>query len=41
VEASERKADALVSEAFAELESFGEQGEKLKELARFLVERKK
>jgi geranylgeranyl diphosphate synthase type II len=41
VEASERKADALVGEAFAELESFGERGEKLKELARFLVERKK
>src|ERR1700688_3445498 len=41
VEASERKADALVSEAFAELDSFGEKAETLKELARFLVERKK
>ena len=41
VEASERKADALVSEAFGELESFGEKAENLKELARFLVERKK
>src|SRR5450755_2702270 len=41
VEASVSKADALVNEAFAELESFGEQAEPLKELARFLVERKK
>jgi len=41
IEASEHKADALVNEAFAELESFGEHAEKLKELARFLVERKK
>src|SRR5882672_6699686 len=41
VEASVSKADALVNEAFAELESFGEQAETLKELARFLVERKK
>src|ERR1700733_3473710 len=41
VDASIRKADALVSDAFAELESFGERGETLKELARFLVERKK
>jgi geranylgeranyl diphosphate synthase type II len=41
VEESVRKADALVSTAFAELDSFGEQGETLKELARFLVERKK
>jgi hypothetical protein len=30
-----------VSEAFAELESFGESAEPLKEVARFLVERKK
>src|ERR1700676_754897 len=41
IEASERKADALVNEAFAELDSFGERAETLKELARFLVERKK
>src|SRR5947209_11788756 len=41
IEASERKADALVNDAFAELDSFGEQAETLKELARFLVERKK
>jgi geranylgeranyl diphosphate synthase type II len=41
VEASVQKADALVTQAFAELESFGEQAETLKELARFLVERKK
>src|SRR6202140_1161229 len=41
VEASERKANALVSDAFAELDSFGEKAETLKELARFLVERKK
>ena len=40
VEASLRKADALVNEAFSELESFGERAETLKELARFLVERK-
>ena len=41
IEASERKADALVNDAFAELNSFGERAETLKELARFLVERKK
>jgi geranylgeranyl diphosphate synthase type II len=41
VEQSERKADELVSKAFAELDSFGERAETLKELARFLVERKK
>jgi geranylgeranyl diphosphate synthase type II len=41
VDASIRKAEALVSDAFAELESFGERAETLKELARFLVERKK
>jgi geranylgeranyl diphosphate synthase type II len=41
VEASARKADALVNEAFSELESFGERADTLKELARFLVERKK
>src|ERR1700685_3434555 len=41
VEQSERKADELVSKAFAELDSFGDRAEPLKELARFLVERKK
>ncbi|MFY9680901.1 MAG: polyprenyl synthetase family protein [Candidatus Sulfotelmatobacter sp.] len=41
IEESERKADALVSAAFSELESFGERAEPLKELARYLVERKK
>jgi geranylgeranyl diphosphate synthase type II len=41
IEQSERKADELVKAAFAELESFGERAETLRELARFLVERKK
>ena len=41
VDASVRKADELVNQAFAELDSFGERAETLKELARFLVERKK
>jgi geranylgeranyl diphosphate synthase, type II len=41
VEQSERKADELVIAAFAELDSFGARAETLKELARFLVERKK
>jgi geranylgeranyl diphosphate synthase type II len=41
VEESLRKADALVSAAFAELDSFGDRAETLKELARYLVERKK
>jgi geranylgeranyl diphosphate synthase type II len=41
IDASVRKADALVHDAFSELESFGEHAETLKELARFLVERKK
>lgn len=41
IEASIKKADGLVSDAFAELGSFGERAEPLKELARFLVERKK
>src|SRR5262249_28106412 len=40
VEASVRKADELVNKALAELESFGKPAETLKELARFLVERK-
>lgn len=41
VEASVRKADELVGTAFAALESFAERAETLRELARFLVERKK
>jgi len=41
IEESARQADELVSTAFAELNSFGERAETLKELARFLVERKK
>lgn len=41
IDASIRKADALVKDAFAELQEFGERAETLKELARFLVERKK
>ena len=41
IDASVRKADTLVNDAFSELASFGERAETLKELARFLVERKK
>jgi geranylgeranyl diphosphate synthase, type II len=41
IEESRRKADALVNDAFAELQRFGEKAATLKELARFLVERKK
>jgi geranylgeranyl diphosphate synthase type II len=41
IEESVRKADSLVDAAFSELESFGERAETLKELARYLVERKK
>lgn len=41
VEASLHRADALVNDACAELDSFGEHAEPLKELARFLIERKK
>src|SRR5947208_4240603 len=41
IDASVAKADELVNQAFAELESFGERADTLKELARFLVERKK
>jgi geranylgeranyl diphosphate synthase, type II len=40
IEASAQKAEALVKEAFAELDSFGERAETLKELARYLVNRK-
>ncbi len=41
IEKSQQKADELVGTAFAELESFGARGDTLKELARFLIERKK
>ena len=41
IEKSQQKADELVDQAFAELESFGPRAENLKELARFLIERKK
>jgi geranylgeranyl diphosphate synthase type II len=41
IDESLRKADALVNSAFRELDSFGERAETLKELARYLVERKK
>ena len=41
LEASERKANELVESAFGHLDVFGARAETLKELARFLVERKK
>lgn len=41
IEASLKKADALVNDAFAELGGFGERAETLKDLARYLIERKK
>ena len=41
IEKSQQKADELADKAFAELESFGSGAENLKELARFLIERKK
>jgi len=41
VEESVIKADALVESAFTALSSFGERADTLKEIARFLVERKK
>jgi geranylgeranyl diphosphate synthase type II len=41
VEESLKRADALVTTGCAELDSFGTRGETLKELARFLVQRKK
>lgn len=41
IDASIAKADALVNDAFSELKPFGERAETLKELARFLIERKK
>src|SRR5438552_9811739 len=40
VDQSLRKADALAQAALASLDTFGSRGEKLKALARFLVERK-
>jgi len=41
IDTSVRKADELVNDAFSELHGFGGRAETLKELARFLVERKK
>ena len=41
IDESLKKADALVVSAFAQLDSFGSRGETLKELAQYLVERKK
>jgi len=41
IEKSQQKADDLVNNAFSQLESFGPSSETLRELARFLVERKK
>jgi geranylgeranyl diphosphate synthase type II len=41
IEASVKKADSLVNEAFAQLDPFDGRADTLKELARFLVERKK
>jgi geranylgeranyl diphosphate synthase, type II len=41
IEESVRKADALVDSAFSELDGFGERANTLKDLARYLVERKK
>ena len=38
---SERQADSLIKEALSELDSFGERADTLKELARYLVERKR
>src|SRR5581483_4812595 len=41
IEESIKKADGLVESGFASLENFGKRAETLKDLARFLVERKK
>jgi len=41
IEESLKKADALVLSAFVELDSFGTRGDTLKDLARYLAERKK
>ena len=40
IEKSQQKADELVESAFAELKEFRERGETLRELAKFLIERK-
>jgi geranylgeranyl diphosphate synthase, type II len=41
IDESLKKADTLVANAFAQLDAFGEQAATLKEIARYLVERKK
>jgi geranylgeranyl diphosphate synthase, type II len=41
IQESERKADSLISDALRELDSFGVRGDTLRQLARYLVERKK
>jgi geranylgeranyl diphosphate synthase, type II len=41
IDESLKKADALVAEAFTQLDAFGARAETLKQLARYLVERKK
>jgi len=41
IDESVKKADALVASAFAQLDPFGERAATLKEIARYLVERKK
>jgi geranylgeranyl diphosphate synthase type II len=41
IDESVKKADALVASAFTQLDPFGEQAATLKEIARYLVERKK
>ncbi len=41
IEESVSKADALVASAFAQLDGFGERADNLKELAQYLVQRKK
>lgn len=41
IDASLQKADSLVNQAFAQLDTFGDRAQTMKELARFLVERKK
>jgi geranylgeranyl diphosphate synthase, type II len=41
IDESVKKADALVASAFSQLAAFGERGATLKEIARYLVERKK
>ena len=41
IDESLKKADQLVADAFAQLDPFGARANTLKELARYLVERKK